>query len=911
MENASNPELYLVMPRGRHHGWGICGRHLALEMSRMGPMRFVSEPFSAEDDGDRAALEPFFESMADLQGLARGAERLFVDAPVIQAIQGNNLLPWGPRIDSPRRIGYTFFEDNVLPRQSIEDARRHFDVVVAGSSWCELALREAGLENTQTIIQGVDPSVFHPGVNGKRRFGDAFVIFSGGKLEFRKGQDLVIRAFRHLRQKYGDVLLVASWYNAWPASLRTLAASPYIRFPSSGGDFVSFARELLRLNGVDPEGAILLPAMENARMAQVYGDTDVGLFPNRCEGGTNLVLMEYMACGKPAIASLSSGHRDILTEANSLPVRSMRKMNIEKEGRLIAVWDDPDLDEIVAKLEWAYTHREALRPLAGRAGQDLVLLTWRRSARQFRDLAVGNGRAAGAPVLPAGGPGAGKARREAAVLPLLGEALEHHRAGRLPEAEPLYLRILEADPLHAESLHLLGCIRLQQDRTDEAIPLIRRAVDAAPRIPLYHARLAEACYRSGRTAQAEEQARLALRLDAGQNDALDLLGRIALERCDYGRAIGFFADATKSDKPRVDSMVNMTVALNRTGHFDMARSWCDLVLKLEPENPAAWINLGMAFRGMGRYAEAKAAFEKAGPSPQARFNLGFVCMLEGDLARGLPLLEYRKEVLPVGRGLDPPEWDGSPQPGKHLLVVHEQGLGDTILMSRFFPRVLPRVGKVTALVQKPLARLLASSLPGVETATSPEGLSYDLWCPAMSLPLLLGIDRADAIPAEPWLRAPAARPPGDRFRAGINWAGNPGYAYDFIRSTRLEELRPLLDLEGIEWVSLHKGHLEAEADAFGLAQPLRKAADFFDTAAVIAGLDLVVSTETVVPNLSAALGVPTCLLTCPDPDWRWRSWYQGVTLCRQQQIGDWKSAVSLAAGFVSGLREKGRSGRTR
>jgi len=138
-------------------------------------------------------------------------------------------------------------------------------------------------------------------------------------------------------------------------------------------------------------------------------------------------------------------------------------------------------------------------------------------------------------------------------------------------------------------------------------------------------------------------------------------------------------------------------------------------------------------------------------------------------------------------------------------------------------------------------------------------------------------------------------------RIGINWAGNPSFHYDRIRSTSLESLAPLLAVPGVEWVSLHKGHCEHEAARYGLPQPLREARDFYDTAVVLAGLEMVVSTETAVPNLSAALGTPTCVLVAVDHDWRWRSWYRDVAICSQEEPGVWASAVNKALTAVTGL----------
>jgi len=155
------------------------------------------------------------------------------------------------------------------------------------------------------------------------------------------------------------------------------------------------------------------------------------------------------------------------------------------------------------------------------------------------------------------------------------------------------------------------------------------------------------------------------------------------------------------------------------------------------------------------------------------------------------------------------------------------------------------------------------------------------------------------VPTAPWLcpgPPPAARA---RPRVGINWAGNPAFAYDAVRSTALGTFAPLLAVGGVEWVSLHRGPREHEAGERALAQPLREARDFLDTAAVLRDLDLVLSTETAIPNLSAAMGVPTGVLCVKDVDWRWTGWYRGVTVCDQDTPGDWAGAIAKAAAALA------------
>ena len=145
--------------------------------------------------------------------------------------------------------------------------------------------------------------------------------------------------------------------------------------------------QLLAHNDIDVSRVITLGAKLNPLMAAIYKNTDVGLFPSRCEGGTNLVMMEYMACGKPVIGAFHTGHTDILTDENSLPLRALTAIPIRNEkNEDVGTWYDSDVDELVAKLEWSYQNRDALRPLAQRAADDLARLTWSSTAQQFHQL---------------------------------------------------------------------------------------------------------------------------------------------------------------------------------------------------------------------------------------------------------------------------------------------------------------------------------------------------------------------------------------------------------------------------------------------------------------------------------------------------------------------------------------------
>jgi glycosyltransferase involved in cell wall biosynthesis len=280
--------------------------------------------------------------------------------------------------------GYTFFE-NELTSQSIENAKR-YDMILAGSTWCRDRMLEKGITNCDVLIQGIDPKRFYPIKSEKSQ--DRFVIFSGGKFELRKGQDILLKAVKILQDKYPDVYLVNCWYNLWPESLLQMASSPYINFNyQKGASWIYTMQQTYMDNGLDPGRIFTMELVPHHQLRSLFKETDIGVFPNRCEGGTNLVLMEYMACAKPVIATVASGHKDIVNEENALLLRQLNEINIVfEDGSLIGRWQDPSLDELVAQIEHAYHHRDATKMKARTAGKDLQQFTWKHCAERLVEI---------------------------------------------------------------------------------------------------------------------------------------------------------------------------------------------------------------------------------------------------------------------------------------------------------------------------------------------------------------------------------------------------------------------------------------------------------------------------------------------------------------------------------------------
>ncbi len=180
--------IYLVLPRGNNYGWGVCGKYLVKEISDIVAVKYITENFSVEDIGDEYEfhfLKSKLLSDAEAQIINCDVNRQ-VGGPVLQAISNQSLVPWGPQINGTFKAGYTFFEENILQQEYIQNGKDNFDIVITGSKWCEEVLRNHGLNNVETVIQGVDQQIFNTHHSEKEIFKDNFVIFSGGKCAIRK-----------------------------------------------------------------------------------------------------------------------------------------------------------------------------------------------------------------------------------------------------------------------------------------------------------------------------------------------------------------------------------------------------------------------------------------------------------------------------------------------------------------------------------------------------------------------------------------------------------------------------------------------------------------------------------------------------------------------------------------------------
>jgi glycosyltransferase involved in cell wall biosynthesis len=359
-------------------GWGVYGLNLATQLVLRGDATPVVLPCNeaTHPPHESHRLRETLETRAPpAQALASGNANVEIDGVLLRAY-GNGFIgaPHSARLHGVKNVGVIFFEDTHFDDTAIAYAALH-DAIIAGSSWNAEVLRAYGLTNVHSVVQGVDPSVFHP-ASRTGLFGDRFVIFSGGKLEYRKGQDIVVAAFREFVQRHPDALLVTAWHNHWPQLIADLELAGHVRGVPRVSNGALQVGEWLSANGIPRHASLDIGLSPNAMMGQIVREADVALFTNRCEGGTNLVAMECMAAGVPTIVSGNTGHLDLTATGGCFALRGQGAVkHPTKYYTGVDGWGESDVDEIVALLERLYSDRDLARERAAKGAQAMADLT--------------------------------------------------------------------------------------------------------------------------------------------------------------------------------------------------------------------------------------------------------------------------------------------------------------------------------------------------------------------------------------------------------------------------------------------------------------------------------------------------------------------------------------------------------
>lgn len=544
---------------------------------------------------------------------------------------------------------------------------------------------------------------------------------------------------------------------------------------------------------------------------------------------------------------------------------------------------------------------------------------------------------------------------------VLAQARQERAAGDLGAAERCYRQALGLDPNRAQAHYELGAVLQASDKLDaglahfhEALRLESGHFDAAcqlalgwsvlgdvdqaeyfsrlaleidPASALLHLHLANLLFGAGRYEEALEHNQMAVELDPDSAQARNNLGNSHKQLGRPEKALAEYRKAVELDPSLGEGHLNLGATLLEMRNSDESEPHLRMAVSARPDLAEAHFALAHLLAEKAEPRDAIAHYRQAiALQPhfaQAHFNMALQLLLTGDYENGWREYEWRMqlpEIADFWPRFTCPSWTGAQLQGESVLLYAEQGFGDAVQLIRLVPLVTGRGARVLLRCRPELKRLF-ERMPEVFSASGfdeplPES---DYVCPLLSLPSILGIT-LDTLPARtPYLHASkeeslrwndrlASLSP-ESLKVGLAWSSDPRNQAASAKSLPWQALAPLLELPGLAFCSLQKG--APTGDGAPMAVPFAdwtaELRDFADTAALISGLDLIISIDTAVAHLAGALGKPVWTLASFPPDWRWlldrqdSPWYPTMRVFRQRARGNWNDVVAEAADNLSRL----------
>lgn len=550
--------------------------------------------------------------------------------------------------------------------------------------------------------------------------------------------------------------------------------------------------------------------------------------------------------------------------------------------------------------------------------------------------------------------------------------------GELEAALISYKKAIEVNPESLKALNNIGIVFRELGDLNSAIASYKKVLDFQPDNPTAHNNLANALRESGdldaaivsfnralefspdyseayynkglaQKEQGDFHAAIAsfnkaLALNSSYPEAHYSLGNAFYELGDLAAAIDSYGKAIKLQFVYPDAHYNLGVAFQQQGDLDAAIDSYNNALELDSSYPEAHYNLGNVFNELGDLSTALESYNKAlelkPDYPDAHWNSSLTMLLGGDYKNGWRKYECRFEKTSEFSNLHAlPKcrlWNGSKlETGAKILLVSEQGLGDTLQFMRY-AIVLKEHGASVSICAQPKLHSLIKASGLDDSPLAPEEantLSDGQWKPLLSVPRHLEVSPGNPLITEPyikttdeliakWERILSAE---QRPVVGINWQGNPNTETNWLRgrSLLLETFAPITTNSQIALLSLQKGFGSEQLvscsfkDRFVRCQDqINDTWDFLETAAIIANCDLVITCDTSVAHLAGGMGKTTWLLLSKVPEWRWglegdtTFWYPSMRLFRQREKGNWDEVLDRVSkalerelpGFLTGRR---------
>jgi len=378
-------------------------------------------------------------------------------------------------------------------------------------------------------------------------------------------------------------------------------------------------------------------------------------------------------------------------------------------------------------------------------------------------------------------------------------------------------------------------------------------------------------------------------------------------------------------------LVNYGSILKDLGKLKEAELSYRKEIEIKPDYAEAHSNLGVLLNDLGKLEDAYLSYRKAieikPDYADAFWNLSLLELLQGDYKNGLENYEFRfkkkKPSIPHGiTKLKRIEHKKS-QKGEKLLVITEQGLGDTLQYMRYIPYLRNQGEDVSFCAQEKLHSLIKASGIDPSPLTPKQSIlvSEGKWIPLLSLPRYLKISPKNPIISEAYIFS--SEELNKKWKnilsqerkpiIGINWQGNPEMEKRSYhgRSIPLETFSILCNQNELSILSLQKGFGSEQLDHCSFKNKFVECQaqidstwDFLENAAIIENCDLIITCDTSIAHLAGGMGKKVWLLLKDIPFWTWglegenTFWYPSMKLFRQKERNNWDEVMERVSNAI-------------
>ena len=505
------------------------------------------------------------------------------------------------------------------------------------------------------------------------------------------------------------------------------------------------------------------------------------------------------------------------------------------------------------------------------------------------------------------------------------QALAFIQEGNLKEAEEIYRDLVSRESQNYIVYGNLAAICIMKGDKRQGINLLKKTIKLKPDYPEAHCNLGVTLQEQGDLNAAISYYQQAINYKPNFPKAHYNLGLALQEQGDLEAASFSYQQAIKLKLDYPEAHCNLGVTLQEQGDLNAAISYYQQAINYKPNFPKAYCNLGRALQEQGHLDAAISSYQKAiklkPDDPEAHSNLGLAFLLDGNYQQGWLGYEYRFKISknPVTPHVSPPipQWQGETlNSSEKLLVVSEQGLGDTMQFMRYIPHLRQLGIDISFCAQTKLHDLIKVSGITSDPLMPEQGKDIKKlkWVHLLSVLRLLDVTPDNPITVGPYIQSSKnltakwnqILSKENSPIIGINWQGNPKAEISHLkgRSIPLELFSILAENHNCKFLSLQKGFGSEQLETCSFKDSFVDCQDqvneiweFLEIASIIANCDLVITSDTSVAHLAAGMGKPTWCLLHFVPDWRWGMhgettfWYPSMKLFRQKQRNNWSEVM--------------------